>query len=72
MAHHGPPKSISLAVVPRYVLALMPIAIALAFALLRLGYFSARGAFFLTAIAVNMWCAVRDCAFRRMSTMFVR
>ncbi len=56
----------------RYVLALMPIAIALGLALLLLGYFSVRGALFLTAIAVNSWYAVRDCAFRCMSTMYAR
>src|SRR5260370_5037289 len=33
----------------------MPIAIALGLALLLLGYFSVRGALFLTAIAVNIW-----------------
>ena len=47
----------------------MPIAIALGLALLRLGYFRVRGVLFLTAIAVNVWYAVRDCAFRGMSTM---
>ena len=70
MAHHG--SSISLPVVQRYVLALMPIAIALGLALLLLGYFSVRGAFLLTVIAVNIWYAVRDRAFRRISTMYVR
>jgi hypothetical protein len=71
MAHHGYSIVDFSTLVPRYVLALLPIAITLGLALLVLGYFSVRGPFFLTAIAVNIWY-VRDCAFRRMSTMSVR
>jgi hypothetical protein len=72
MAHHGSSIVDFSTVVPRYVLALMPIAITLGLGLLALGYFNVRGAFFLRAIVVNICYAVRDRPFRHMSTMSVR
>ena len=55
MAHHGCSKSISLPVVPRNILALIPIAIALGLALFLQRYLSVRGVLLPTSIVVSMW-----------------
>jgi hypothetical protein len=71
MAHHDSSIVDLSTVVARYAHALMPMRNHTRAGASHPGIFSLRGAFLLTAVGVNIWY-VRDCAFRRMSTMSLR